>query len=95
MNDEMEKVCKEVAMNHFKALPPFKLRGRKYCIYLVLVYNIMTYVALCVCVCSRAHMHAHPLTEMSNKNRKTMFLGSRAQPVRRADNLTAICVAIV
>jgi hypothetical protein len=28
-----------------------------------------------------------PLTEMSARSRKIMFLGSRARPVRRADNL--------
>jgi hypothetical protein len=32
------------------------------------------------------------LTEMSTRSRKIMFLRSRARPVRRADNLTAICV---
>jgi ABC-type cobalt transport system substrate-binding protein len=31
-----------------------------------------------------------PLTQMSTRSRKTMFLGSYAQPVRRADKLTAI-----
>jgi hypothetical protein len=35
----------------------------------------------------------------SNRNeyqkQKIMFLGSKARPVRRADNLTAICEAIV
>jgi hypothetical protein len=36
-----------------------------------------------------------PLTEMSIRSRRTMFLGSRARPVRRADNLTAICEPIV
>jgi hypothetical protein len=35
-----------------------------------------------------------PLTEISTKSRQIMFLGSRAQPVRRADNSTAICEAI-
>jgi hypothetical protein len=35
-----------------------------------------------------------PLIEMSARSIK-MFLGSRAQPVRRADNLTAICEPIV
>jgi hypothetical protein len=35
------------------------------------------------------------LTEMSTRGRKIMFLGSRARPVRRADNLTAICEPIV
>jgi hypothetical protein len=36
------------------------------------------------------------LTEMSTRNRKIiMFLGSRARPVLRADNLTAICEPIV
>jgi hypothetical protein len=38
---------------------------------------------------------AEPLTQMSSKSRKIMFLGSRARPVRRADNLTAICEANV
>jgi hypothetical protein len=32
---------------------------------------------------------------MSTRSRKIMFLGSRARPVRRADDLTAICVPIV
>jgi hypothetical protein len=36
-----------------------------------------------------------PLTEMSTRSRKIMFLGSRARPVRRADNLTSICEPIV
>jgi hypothetical protein len=35
------------------------------------------------------------LTEMSTRSRKLMFLGSKARPVRRADNLTAICEPIV
>jgi hypothetical protein len=30
-----------------------------------------------------------PLTEMSTRNIKIIFLGSRARPVRGADNLTA------
>jgi hypothetical protein len=37
----------------------------------------------------------HPLTEISITNRKIMFLGSRARPVRKVDNLTAICDTIV
>jgi hypothetical protein len=32
-----------------------------------------------------------PLTEMSTRSRIIMFLGSKAQQVRKADNLTAIC----
>jgi hypothetical protein len=32
---------------------------------------------------------------MSTRSRKIMFLGSRARPVRRAENLTAICEPIV
>jgi hypothetical protein len=37
-----------------------------------------------------------PLTEMNARNRKKkMFLGSRAQPVHKADNLTAIGKQIV
>jgi hypothetical protein len=35
------------------------------------------------------------LTEMRTRSRKITFLGSRARPVRRADNLTAICEPIV
>jgi hypothetical protein len=35
-----------------------------------------------------------PITEMITRSRK-IFLGSRALPVRRAYNLTAICVSIV
>jgi hypothetical protein len=31
------------------------------------------------------------LAEMSTRSRKIMFLGSRVLPVRRADNLTAMC----
>jgi hypothetical protein len=31
------------------------------------------------------------LTEMSTRSRKIMFLGGRAQPGNRADNLAAIC----
>jgi hypothetical protein len=36
-----------------------------------------------------------PLTEMSTRRIKLMFLGSRARPVHRTDNLTAICDPIV
>jgi hypothetical protein len=36
-----------------------------------------------------------PLTEMGTRSRKIIFLGSRAQPVHMADNLTAICEPIV
>jgi hypothetical protein len=37
-----------------------------------------------------------PLTEMSTRNRKIiLFLGSKVQPVRRADNLTVISEPIV
>jgi hypothetical protein len=32
---------------------------------------------------------------MSTRSRKIMFLGNRGQPVRKADNLTAICDPIV
>jgi hypothetical protein len=35
------------------------------------------------------------VTEMNTSTRKRMFLGSRARPVRRAENLTAICEPIV
>jgi hypothetical protein len=36
------------------------------------------------------------LTDMSTRNIKIMlFLGSKVRPVRRADNLTAICEPIV
>jgi hypothetical protein len=36
-----------------------------------------------------------PVTEMSTRSGKIMFLESRERPVRRADNLTAICEPIV
>jgi hypothetical protein len=37
-----------------------------------------------------------PLIEMSTRNIKIiMFLGSKVRPMRRADNLTAICEPIV
>jgi hypothetical protein len=36
-----------------------------------------------------------PLTEMSNRSRKIMFLGSRTRPVHEAYNLTAIYEPIV
>jgi hypothetical protein len=43
-------------------------------------------------------LHALGLDSTSNKNeyqrQKNNFLGSRARPVRRADNLTAICEPI-
>jgi hypothetical protein len=32
-----------------------------------------------------------PLTEMSTRNRKIMFLGIKVRPMRRADNLATIC----
>jgi hypothetical protein len=45
--------------------------------------------------CTNHSGHTRPwdllnLTELSTRSRKIMFLGSRALPVRRADNLTAI-----
>jgi hypothetical protein len=36
-----------------------------------------------------------PLTEMSTRGRKIMFLGNKVRPVLRADNLAAICEPIV
>jgi hypothetical protein len=36
-----------------------------------------------------------PLTEMSTRNVKIMFLGSKVRRVRGADNLTATCEPIV
>jgi hypothetical protein len=38
-----------------------------------------------------------PLTEINTRgrNKKKMFLGSRAWPAREADNLTAICEPVV
>jgi hypothetical protein len=36
-----------------------------------------------------------PLTELSTRSRKLMFLGSKARPERKADNLTAIYEPIV
>jgi hypothetical protein len=35
------------------------------------------------------------LTEMSTRNRKKMFLGSKARQTREADNHTAICEPII
>jgi hypothetical protein len=43
----------------------------------------------------RAQGFSQPLTEMSTRSRKIMFLWSRAQPVCRAENLTAFCEPIV
>jgi hypothetical protein len=37
------------------------------------------------------HESTQPLTEMSTRN----LLGAKGKPVRKADNLTAICVSIV
>jgi hypothetical protein len=37
----------------------------------------------------------YPLTEISIRSRKIMFLVSRARPVPRANNLAAICEPIV
>jgi hypothetical protein len=36
-----------------------------------------------------------PLTAMSTRSREIMFLGSKARPVDKIDNLTAICESIV
>jgi hypothetical protein len=36
-----------------------------------------------------------PLIEMSTRNEKIMFLGTKVRPVSRADNLTAMCEPIV
>jgi hypothetical protein len=36
-----------------------------------------------------------PLAEMSIRSKKVMFLGSKVRPVRRADNLAAVCEPIV
>jgi hypothetical protein len=35
-----------------------------------------------------------PLSEVSTRSRKLMFLGSRARPMRKVDNLAAICETI-
>jgi hypothetical protein len=35
-----------------------------------------------------------PLTEMITRN-KTLFLGSRARPAHKADNVTAVCEPII
>jgi hypothetical protein len=35
------------------------------------------------------------LTQMNTRNRQILFLWSRARPVRRVDNLAAICEPIV
>jgi hypothetical protein len=42
-----------------------------------------------------ACLRAQLPTEMSTRNIKIMFLGSKVRPVRRVDNLTAICEPIV
>jgi hypothetical protein len=36
--------------------------------------------------------YTQPLTEMSTRRRKIMFMMSELQPVSGADNLSAICV---
>jgi hypothetical protein len=36
-----------------------------------------------------------PLTKMSTRSRKIMFLGSKVRPVRRADSLAAICEQVL
>jgi hypothetical protein len=36
------------------------------------------------------HTRPQPLTEMSTRNRKIMFLGSKVRPLHRADNLATI-----
>jgi hypothetical protein len=36
-----------------------------------------------------------PLTEMSTRSIKIMFLGSRALPVRKADNLTSVSEPVI
>jgi hypothetical protein len=46
------------------------------------------------CARTRRWGVTQPLTDMSTRSRK-MFLRSRARPVRKADNLTAICEPIV
>jgi hypothetical protein len=38
---------------------------------------------------------ALPLTKISTRSRQIMFLASRARPVRRAEDLTALCGPIV
>jgi hypothetical protein len=40
-------------------------------------------------------MATQPLTEMSTRRRKVMFLGSTARPVRKADTFVAICEPII
>jgi hypothetical protein len=39
---------------------------------------------------TRPRGFTQPLTEMSTRSRKIMFLGSKARPVLRIDDLTAI-----
>jgi hypothetical protein len=43
----------------------------------------------------RNFVTAQPLTEMSNRSRQIMFLGSRARPEHRADDAAAICEPVV
>jgi hypothetical protein len=41
--------------------------------------------------CTRIWGFTQPLTEVSTRDRKIMFLWSGAQPARKPDNLTALC----
>jgi hypothetical protein len=57
-------------------------------IFIMLAHVVYKYTEICI------SWFTQPLTEMSTRNIK-MFLGSKVQPVRWADNLTAICELIV
>jgi hypothetical protein len=48
-----------------------------------------------ICVILPATLGPEPLTETSTGSRKIMFLRGRGLPVRKTDNLTAICEPIV
>jgi hypothetical protein len=48
-----------------------------------------------ICLILPVPEYTQPVPEMSTRNRKVMFLGSRARPVCRVDKFTAICEPIV
>jgi hypothetical protein len=58
-------------------------------IVVLLIYSVLHVTAFSTVLTQP--QFTQPLTEMSTRSRRIMFLESRARPVRRADSLTAIC----
>jgi hypothetical protein len=85
----------------FLSYPILSSPFRSYPIVLFLPALILSYpIITSVCILSYPLLSylirsvTHPVTDMSTKSRKIMFLGSKERPARKAHNFTAICEPI-